>query len=306
MAGQRKAEPTWAREVKSSAHLFLATSDGLGAEGATRLGDWLVQNVPSAELPQVSDVAVSLKFEATGPQAFAVHLAAAEAFEGGDVAVVPQKDLHRSLLICDMDSTIITTESLDELAGYVGISNEVAAITTRAMNGEIGFRDALAQRVSLLNGLSVGAIAECVSQIEYSPGARALIAGARASGLRTVLVSGGFSPFAEHVATELGFDRWVANNLEIKAGRLTGRVLDPVVTAETKVAVMREECASLGITPRSVCAIGDGANDVAMLAEAGLGIAYRAKPLVRKMVTYQIQESSLATALIWLGIDQAE
>jgi len=260
-----KTEPAWAREAESSAHLFLAARDGLDAEGVAKLSDWLVQKVPpAAELPQVSDVAVSLNFEATGPQAFAVHLAATEAFDATDVAVVPQKDLHRSLLMCDMDSTIITTESLDELAGFAGISNEVAAITTRAMNGEIGFRDALDQRVSLLKGLPVAAIAECVLQIEYSPGARALVAGAKASGMRTVLVSGGFSPFAEHVATELGFDRWVANNLEMGAGCLTGRVLDPVVTAETKVAVLKEECVSLGITPRSVCAIGDGANDVAI------------------------------------------
>ncbi|MFT5232955.1 MAG: phosphoserine phosphatase, partial [Candidatus Krumholzibacteriia bacterium] len=265
MGGRGKTKPTWAREMESSTHLFLAASDGLGAEGAAKLGDWLVQNVPSAEVPQVSDVAVRLTFKATGPQAFALHWAATDAFASTDVAVVPQKNLHRSLLMCDMDSTIITTESLDELAGFVGISNEVAAITTRAMNGEIGFREALVERVSLLKGLRIGAIAECVSQIEYNPGARALIAGAKASGLRTVLVSGGFSPFAEHVAIELGFDRWVANNLETEAGRLTGRVLDPVVTAETKVAVMKEECASLGITPRNVCAIGDGANDVAML-----------------------------------------
>lgn len=182
------------------------------------------------------------------------------------------------LLVADMDSTLVDCECLDELAAYAGLKAEVAAITERAMRGELDFAASLEARVALLAGLPEATIDACLAErVRPMPGAATLIATLRAHGIRTVMVTGGFEQFARPVARLLGIDRVVANRLEIDAGQLTGRVLPNIVGAETKREVLLTEAMPLGGAARAA-AVGDGANDVPMLAAAGLGVAYRAKP----------------------------
>lgn len=224
-----------------------------------------------------------------------------------DVIVQPAVDRHKKLLIADMDSTMITVECIDELADYAGIKPQIAAITERAMQGELDFRAALAERVALLEGLSEEVIAMCLSErVRPMPGARELVRTVKAHGSRCVLVSGGFTRFAEPVGDLIGFDKVIANVLEIKDGIMTGRVLDPIVDSSTKLATLNAECASLGITPTQVLAIGDGANDVPMLQAAGLGAAYHGHAAAVLSADCAIRFGNL-TSLLWaqgIAMDQ--
>ena len=196
-----------------------------------------------------------------------------------DVIVQHEADRGRKLLIADMDSTMITVECIDELADYVGLKAEVSAVTERAMRGEIDFAGALRDRVALLAGLSEATVAECLRErVKLMGGAVDLIAAFRAAGGRAVLVSGGFTHFTDSVATQIGFDRAVANRLFVKDGALTGAVEWPIVDAHTKRETLLAEAAALGIPLSATIAIGDGANDIPMIEGAGLGIAYHAKP----------------------------
>ena len=186
---------------------------------------------------------------------------------------------RRQLLIADMDSTMITVECIDELADYAGIKPHIAAITERAMRGELDFAAALAERVALLAGLDEQVIATCLAErVRLMPGARTLIRTMAAHGARAVLVSGGFTRFAEPVAEMIGFHRAVANVLEIDGGRLTGEVLQPIVDSATKLTTLNAELAALGIGADRAIAIGDGANDIPMIRAAGLGVAYHGHP----------------------------
>jgi len=215
-----------------------------------------------------------------------------------DVLVQPPAGRRKRILVADLESTIIENEMLDELADFIGRRSEVAEITRRAMNGELDFVAALEERVALLQGLPVSALDDAAVRIRLMPGARALAATARAAGVRTALVSGGFTVFAERVATELGFERVVANRLDIADGRIAGTVRAPVVTRETKcetLVALAEECA----VPRTATlAVGDGANDLPMLLAAGLGIAFRAKPTVAAAARWRIDHGDL-TALLY-------
>lgn len=185
------------------------------------------------------------------------------------------------LLISDMDSTIAEGETIVDMADALGIGPEIGEITERAMRGELDFRQALEERVAMLRGLSLAKIEAIAREVRLSEGAGELLSACRRLGLRTVLVSGGFDLIAEVVGAGLGFDRVVSNRLGVEDGALNGAVLDPIVTAETKAAVLREECESLAISPQQAVAIGDGANDIAMIREAGLGVAYRGKAVTR-------------------------
>jgi phosphoserine phosphatase len=187
---------------------------------------------------------------------------------------------------------------LEELADFVGLRARVAEITRRAMNGEIDFAGALAERVLMLKGLSATMLDKAASRIRLMPGARALLATSRAAGVRTALVSGGFSVFAGGIAAELGFDRVVANRLDIAGGRIAGTVAAPIVTGATKrdaLLALAEECA---VSRSATLAVGDGANDLAMLGAAGLGIAFRAKPAVAAAARWRIDHADL-TALLY-------
>jgi phosphoserine phosphatase len=188
------------------------------------------------------------------------------------------------LLAMDMDSTLITIECIDEIADFCGLKAEVAAITEASMRGEIkDFNESLTRRVALLKGLDASALERVYEErLQLSPGAERMLANARAAGLKTLLVSGGFTFFTEKLKARLGLDFTRANTLEIVDGKLTGKVIGEIVNAEVKARTLRETCATIGIDPQRAIAMGDGSNDLKMMAEAGLSVAFRAKPVVRE------------------------
>jgi phosphoserine phosphatase len=198
-----------------------------------------------------------------------------------DINLVARQSRKR-LLIADMESTIIEQEMLDELAEYVGKRAEVETITARAMRGELDFETAITERVALLQGLDAGVLEAIMrDRLTYMPGARELVATMKAHGAYCALVSGGFTHFTAHVAHDLGFDEHRANMLEIIDGKLTGRVVPPILGRDAKLAALHELTDRLSIPAEETIAVGDGANDLAMLGAAGLGVAFRAKPQVR-------------------------
>lgn len=199
-----------------------------------------------------------------------------------DLNIIEGELEKKRLLIADMESTIIQQEMLDELADLIGKRAEVSQITERAMKGELDFEAAINERVALMAGLDAGVLDElAATRLSYMPGARELVATMKANGAYCALVSGGFTQFTAKVAAELGFDEHRANTLEIVDGKLTGRVVPPILGRDAKLAALRELIAKLGITPSQTISVGDGANDLAMLHEAGLGVAFHAKPAVR-------------------------
>jgi phosphoserine phosphatase len=233
-------------------------------------------------------------------------LAARAALEGAfdrvDVVVQPEGQRRKRLLVADMDSTMITVECIDELADYAGLKAQVAEITERAMQGELDFEAALDARVALLAGLQAEVIDRCREErVRITPGARELVRTMKASGATCVLVSGGFTRFAEPVAAEIGFDRVVANELDIRNGRLTGGVKRPVVGAQTKRQVLFDTLKELGLTREETLAVGDGANDIPMLREAGLGVAYHAKPATAAAAAARIEHNDLSALLYAQG-----
>ena len=219
---------------------------------------------------------------------------------GIDLAVQKAAGRRKKMLIADMDSTMIEQECIDELAALAGVGPRVAEITARAMNGELGFEGALRERVGLLEGLPESAIAEVLAKrITCAPGGRTLVATMKAKGGHTVLVSGGFTAFTGPVAARLGFDETRANTLLIENGRLTGRVAEPVLGREAKMAALQEVSARLGIGHEEVLAVGDGANDLGMLNLAGMGVALHAKPSVAAQCELRVNHGDL-TALLYL------
>ena len=222
--------------------------------------------------------------------------------EGVDLAVVPAAGRRKRLLLADMDSTMIRQECIDELAAVAGIGPQVAAVTARAMNGELEFEGALRERVALLRGLDAGVIpAVMAERISYTPGGRTLVATMAAHGAQCVLVSGGFTAFTEPVAAALGFHAHRANVLEVADGRLAGRVREPILGREAKVAALEELSAAAGVTPAEAIAIGDGANDLGMLGRAGMGVALHAKPAVAAQCRIRINHGDLTAALFLQG-----
>lgn len=198
------------------------------------------------------------------------------------------------LIVSDMDSTLITIECIDEIADMQGLKPQVAAITARSMRGELDFSQSLRERVALLAGLPEAALARVYEErLQLMAGARELLAACREHGVKFMLVSGGFTYFTERLKAELGLDYTYANQLEIVDGKLTGRVVGDIVDAEAKRRLLIEKRAQLGLAPEQVIAMGDGANDLLMLAEAGVGVATHAKPVVRAQARYSLNVSGL-------------
>ncbi|WP_293976896.1 phosphoserine phosphatase SerB [Sphingomonas sp.] len=278
---------------------LIASEPGLGAREIATARDavagvggvagelvWLEQGV-AADLPlgRIDAVAGRAALEGLLP--------------GIDVIVQPAAGRAKRLLVADMDSTMITIECIDELADYAGIKAEIAEVTERAMRGELDFESALDARVALLAGLGADMIDRCHEErVRLMPGAQALIRTMRANGARCVLVSGGFTVFADRVATAIGFDRALSNVLEVADGKLVGRVSRPIVDADTKRRTLLAEAEALGLGMSETLAVGDGANDIPMIQAAGLGVAYHAKPKTQAAAGARIEYGDL-TALLW-------
>jgi phosphoserine phosphatase len=224
-----------------------------------------------------------------------------------DWALVPVARRRKRLLVADMDSTIINVECLDELADFAGLKDEIAAITERAMRGELEFEPALRERVGKLKGLALSALQRCYDErVALNPGAEMFVRTMAAHGARCVLVSGGFAFFTSRIAERAGFHANRANLLLEDGAALSGQVQEPILGRAAKLQALREESVNLGITLAETLAIGDGANDLDMIKASGLGVAYRAKPIVAAEAHARIEHTSLETALFFQGYRRDE
>lgn len=236
--------------------------------------------------------------------AVAVERAARVATSGTacDINVVAATQRRKKLLVADMDSTIVSCECLDELADMAGMKPQIAAITERAMRGEIEFEAALRERVAMLKGLPLDALERTYKErVRLNPGAKALVATMKTHGARTVLVSGGFTYFTARVAVEADFEDAQANNLRDDGTALTGKVREPILGREAKLAALEAEVARLGIEFADALCVGDGANDLDMIRRAGLGVAYHAKPVVAEAAGASIAHGDLRALLYLQG-----
>jgi phosphoserine phosphatase len=251
--------------------------------------------------------AYDIHFEGGDPMElnFVLHCLADRA--GCDVVLQPGPRREKKILVSDMDSTIIEQECIDEIAAVIGLKKKVAAITQRAMNGELVFEDALRERVALLKGIDKASLQKVLDErITLMPGATTLIATLRAHGVYCLLVSGGFTFFTRAVRERAGFDADEANILGMEEGVLTGNVAEPILGKEAKVAALQRAVRERGLTLSKTIAIGDGANDLPMIETAGLGIAYHAKPSVEAAAPARIRHCDLTALLYILGIPRDE
>ncbi|HSX54951.1 MAG TPA: phosphoserine phosphatase SerB [Sphingomonas sp.] len=250
------------------------------------------------------DRVVDIAFAANPDQARA---ALEGAFDCVDIVVQPAEGRRKRLIVADMDSTMITVECIDELADYAGIKPQIAEVTEAAMRGELDFAEALDARVALLKGLGADAIDRCLAErVQLMPGARTLVRTMKANGATAILVSGGFTRFAQPVGERIGFDRVIANELLIEADALTGAVTKPIVDSSTKETTLLGAMAELGLDTGATLAVGDGANDLAMIKQAGLGVAYHAKPIVAAAAGARIDHNDLTALLYAQGIPRDE
>ena len=216
-----------------------------------------------------------------------------------DIAIIPAANRAKKLLVADMDSTFIAQECIDELGAAAGVGDQVAAITFRAMRGELDFEGALTERVALMQGLPESIIAELIAKTDFTPGGKTLVATMKKHGGHTALISGGFTQFTSHVAEICGFDEHSANSLIIENGILTGKVAHPILGRAAKITALNEITTRLGISAQDAISVGDGANDIGMIEAAGLGIAFHAKPHVRQAADVRIDHGDL-TALLYV------
>jgi phosphoserine phosphatase len=267
----------------------------MAAGARTAAIDWLAPGI-----------ACDIPFAGIAPEAAAPAVRSALAGQGLDVAAVPCAGRRKALLVADMESTIIAEEMIDELAERFGLGERVAAITARSMSGELGFEDALTTRVALLAGLPQAMIDEVAARTTLNPGARTLVRTMRANGAYTALVSGGFTVFTRRVREACGFDEDRANRLLVDAGRLTGKVGEPILGRQAKLDALRDIAGRRGLPLSATLAVGDGANDADMLAGAGLGVGYRPKAPARRAAAVAIDHGDLTALLYLQGYRAAE
>ena len=257
---------------------------------------------PVSDTQILGDGAADLFIDGGDASGLRVHAARALERQRVDFCVQPAAGRKKRLLVADMDSTIIGCECLDELADFAGLKAEIAAITARAMTGEIPFEAALTERVAKLAGLELTALQRAYDErVRLNPGARTLARTMTAHGARCVLVSGGFEFFTARVARTAGFAAHRSNRLLDDGARLTGAVGEPILGREAKLAALIEEAAALGVQLSDTLAVGDGANDLAMIAAAGLGVAWRARPVVAALADAKVDHADLTALLYFQG-----
>jgi len=270
-----------------------AALQSLGAElGAT---DWLSP-----------DEAADIPFAGLAPEQ--ADAAARQALEGAAVDVIAQRaeGRRKQILLADMDSTIVTSETLDEIAAFAGLKDVIAEITKRSMNGEIDFSTALRERVAMIKGLDTSALEEVWKETHLTEGAESLVRTMVANGATCALVSGGFTWFTSRVAEKVGFQRNHANTLLEEGGKLTGKVGEPILDREAKLATLKAIAAELSLPLSATAAVGDGANDLAMIGAAGLGVAFHAKPIVAASARAKVDHCGLAALLFAQGYKRSE
>jgi len=287
--------------ISSAAHPALnegavsAAADVLRARGATvGTPDWLAPEI-ACDLP--FDGPLDGPLEGPGDSV---------AMTAIDAVVVPAAGRRKKLLVADMESTLIENEMLDELADFLGLRGRIAAITARAMNGEIDFANALAERVGLLKGLPIARLDEAARRIRYTPGGATLVATMKKHGAYCALVSGGFTHFTILVKQALGFDLDSANVLEHDGRVLAGTAAPPILGKEAKLVVLQRLAAEHGLSAADAVSVGDGANDLPMLKQAGLGVAFHAKPAVAAEMPVRIDHGDLTALLYLQGYRQSD
>ena len=265
--------------------------DALAAAGA-RTGDaaWLSRGR-----------ACDIPFDRISPADATAPLYEALAGQPFDFVAQPVEGRRKKLLVADMESTIIDNEMIDELAGEMGLADRMADLTARAMRGELDFAESLIERVRMLEGLDASALQKLRAKIRVNPGALELVATMRANGAFCALVSGGFTVYSEYVREMVGFDHDQANRLEIVDGKLTGRVVKPVLDRHAKRACLLRLAGELSISPVETVAVGDGANDLAMVLAAGMGVAYHGKPILAEIAAMRIDHGDLRAILYAQG-----
>jgi phosphoserine phosphatase len=288
------------------ATLIAGRAGALDASALRRAGETLPRAAEPRWLSEGAAAAIPFSAEAGADQrALAEHVRAL--FSGVDVVVQPAANRRKRLFLADMDSTMIGQECIDELAAFAGLKEHVAAITERAMRGEIAFEPALRERVALLKGLPVKVVDEVIDKhITLTPGARALVGTMRANGAFTCLVSGGFTLFTRRIAAMIGFDETHANSLVVDGDMLAGTVEEPIFGRDAKRATLLAFRARLKLAKDDTLVTGDGANDLGMITEAGLGVAYHAKPKVAEAAAARIDHADLSALLYVQGYRRDE
>lgn len=287
---------------------LIAPAGQLQAPLAARIRSALIDLGADAAAPEwlAEGEALDLPFAGLAPEQ--ADAAARAALEGAAVDCIaqPAEGRRKRLLIADMDSTIVTSETLDELAAYAGLKERVAEITRRSMNGEIDFSAALRERVAMLKGLSLSALEATWAETRLMPGATELVGTMVAHGAHCALASGGFTWFTGRVAAQAGFTSHHANVLEDDGAALIGTVAEPIFDRDAKLATLKRLCAELGLPLSASIAVGDGANDLAMLGAAGLGVAFRAKPVVAAAARVRVDHADLRALLFAQGYRAGE
>lgn len=252
-----------------------------------------------------SGMAFEISVENITPQT-ATELRAVADGQALDVNIVPRDNRRKSLLIADMDSTIVTTETLDDMATLAGLSDLILPITARAMRGELDFEAALDERLALFAGQPASLVDDALNAVKLSGGAEALVRTMRGAGAACYLISGGFTAITGPVAARCGFTGDHANILEMEDGQLLGRVTKPVLDSDAKARFLAQYCAELGISAADAACVGDGANDLPMLQAAGYGVAYHGKPLLREHIALQLNHTDLRGLLFLQGYREDE
>ena len=294
-------DPQWLNRSDQPLPFVITVCAGAELEKAMERVSSLIAELPVLDQLRREDIC-NVTVECKPDIAWDLCKALRQQLAGADIFMQPADQLGKRLLICDMDMTIVAAETLDEVAAHLGLGDQIAAITDRAMRGEIDFNDALRDRIAMLKGQSVKVFDDVARQLQLNPGAEQLLHICREKGVHTILISGGFAQVAEVIADQLGFDEVHCNHLRIDSGKLTGEVIDPIVNAKFKLELLQQRASALDIDLADCCAIGDGANDKLMIKAAGLGIAYYGKPILRSAANCQINSTGLDSAAYFMGL----